>query len=150
VICRWEKNGLILDLMPTDEKILGFSNPWYMDAIKYKSSTIIDGMKVHHISAPYFIGTKLEAFETRGKNDYWSSHDFEDIISVIDGRIELQSEIVNTDISLRKYIKDRFTQLVNNEQFIEALPGYLPPDAASQKRLQSLKDKLQKLAELAL
>ena len=34
VICRWEKNGLILDLMPTDEKVLGFSNPWYMDAIK--------------------------------------------------------------------------------------------------------------------
>jgi len=67
VICRWEKNGLILDLMPTDEKILGFGNPWYHDAIKYKISTVLDGMIVYHISAPYFIATKLEAFATKRK-----------------------------------------------------------------------------------
>ena len=29
VICRWTKNALMLDIIPTDEKILGFSNRWY-------------------------------------------------------------------------------------------------------------------------
>jgi hypothetical protein len=146
VICRWEKNELILDFMPTDEKILGFGNPWYKDAIKYKTSTVLDDMIVYHISAPYFIATKLEAFATRGNNDYWSSHDLEDIISVIDGRSELQTEIYDTTPELRKFIQDKFTQLINDGQFIEALPGYLSPDPASQKRLKPLKEKLVKLA----
>jgi hypothetical protein len=29
VICRWYYDDAILDVMPTDEKILGFSNYWY-------------------------------------------------------------------------------------------------------------------------
>ena len=74
----------------------------------------------------------------------------ENIVSVIDGRIELQSEIIDTDIRLRKYLKDRFSRLLSDDQFIEALPGYLSPDFASQRRLQPLKEKLQKLAELTL
>lgn len=146
VICRWEKNGLILDFMPTDEKILGFGNPWYKDAIKHKSSTVLDGMTVYHISAPYFIATKLEAFATRGNNDYWYSHDLEDIISVIDGRSELQTEMDAMTPELIKFMQGKFTQLINDSQFIEALPGYISPDPASQKRLKPLKEKLVKLA----
>lgn len=34
VICRWYYNDAILDVMPTEEKILGFGNCWYKDAIK--------------------------------------------------------------------------------------------------------------------
>src|ERR1700690_2141589 len=31
VICRWRhrESGLAIDLMPTSEEVLGFSNPWY-------------------------------------------------------------------------------------------------------------------------
>ena len=28
-VCRWVRGGVILDVMPLDEKILGFSNLWY-------------------------------------------------------------------------------------------------------------------------
>ena len=146
VICRWEKNDLILDLVSADEKILGFSNPWYKDAIKHKTSTVLDDMILYHISAPYYIATKLEAFSTRGNNDYWSSHDLEDIISVIDGRAELQVELHAADPKLIKFIQLKFTRLINDDGFIELLPGYLSPDPASQQRLDSLKSKLAGLA----
>ena len=34
VNCRWRKGGLLLlDVMPTEERILGFSNRWYTPAI---------------------------------------------------------------------------------------------------------------------
>lgn len=33
-ICRWVHGDLILDLMPTDAAVLGFSNRWYLPAIK--------------------------------------------------------------------------------------------------------------------
>jgi hypothetical protein len=28
-ICRWRGHGILLDVMPTDERILGFGNMWY-------------------------------------------------------------------------------------------------------------------------
>lgn len=33
VICRWFYDDVTLDVMPTDEYILGFGNPWYKRAI---------------------------------------------------------------------------------------------------------------------
>jgi hypothetical protein len=33
-ICRWASEGMLLDVMPTDEKILGFSNRWYGPALR--------------------------------------------------------------------------------------------------------------------
>lgn len=146
VICRWQKNDLILDLMPTDKNILGFSNPWYKSAIQQKVSSELDDMTLYHISAPYFIATKLEAFISRGNNDYWSSHDLEDIISVIDGRIELYDEIKCSDPILVEFIQNKFQGMLNEEQFIEALPGYLPPDSASQERINLLKNRISQLA----
>jgi hypothetical protein len=32
-ICRWRQKKTILDVMPLDEKILGFSNRWYKPAL---------------------------------------------------------------------------------------------------------------------
>ncbi len=31
-ICRWKAGAIAVDLMPTDERILGFSNRWYAEA----------------------------------------------------------------------------------------------------------------------
>lgn len=33
-LCRWVKGELVLDLMPSDEKILGFANRWYADVVR--------------------------------------------------------------------------------------------------------------------
>ena len=33
-LCRWVHQGTILDVMPLDEKILGFSNRWYRAALE--------------------------------------------------------------------------------------------------------------------
>jgi hypothetical protein len=35
VFCRWHYDDVILDVMPTDEKILGFGNKWYKSAIQH-------------------------------------------------------------------------------------------------------------------
>jgi hypothetical protein len=33
VICRWKGHGLIVDVMPTEGHVLGFSNQWYPSAM---------------------------------------------------------------------------------------------------------------------
>ncbi len=35
-ICRWRNGELILDVMPLDERILGFSNRWYKEGFPVK------------------------------------------------------------------------------------------------------------------
>ena len=45
------------------------------------------------ITAPYFLATKIEAFESRGEGDFYGSHDLEEIITLLDGREFLFDEI---------------------------------------------------------
>ena len=86
-VCRWVRQSVILDLMPLDESILGFSNRWYRAAIPAaETHRIAADLDVRIVPAPYFIATKLEAFRGRGQGDIVASKDLEDIVSVLDGR----------------------------------------------------------------
>ena len=126
MVCRWHYEDVILDVIPTDEKILGFSNRWYKSAIQHSTQhTFSDDLYINVVTAPYFLATKLEAFKTRGNRDFLASHDFEDIISVIDGRKELVEEINVCDHSLKKYLSNSFHAIHNSRPFHDALPGHL-------------------------
>lgn len=133
-ICRWLSGDLILDLMPTDPSILGFGNPWYRPALENAQRTRIGEYEIWLITAPYFLATKLEAFRGRGMNDF-RSHDLEDIVTVIDGRPEIAGEVRLAAADLQKYLSEEFEALLSNRGFIDALPGHLLPDSASQQRL---------------
>ncbi len=146
IICRWTKNNLILDLIPTDEKILGFTNRWYAHAIQYSQKAIIENTVIHHISAVIFIATKLEAFYSRGKGDYFASHDLEDLIAIIDGRDELIDEIQDSPQDVIVFICQSISQFLRDNNFEDALAGLLPPDAAGQARLGRLIEKLNLIA----
>src|SRR5262249_50478798 len=132
-ICRWAHGEVRLDVMPTDERILGFSNRWYKSAMENAQSVRLEGeLFVRVVTAPFFLGTKLEAFKGRGKNDYFASHDLEDVIAVIDGRPSLLDEIRQGPEELTAYIAGETRRLMSNREFVDALPGYLLPDPASQ------------------
>ena len=148
-VCRWKCGSLTLDVMPLDEKILGFSNRWYRDAMQAAVAvSISENLKVRAITAPYFPGTKLEAFHARGQQDYFASHDLEDLIAVVDGRTALLNEVTEAPEGLRKFIGNSFRTLLTEPRFQDALPGYALPDAASQARIPLLRKCLESLAEL--
>jgi predicted nucleotidyltransferase len=142
-ICRWLNEDLILDLMPTDRLILGFSNIWYGPALEHAQRVRIQGTEIRLITAPYFVATKLEAFYGRGQNDFRMSHDLEDIVTVIDGRAELAGEIRAAPADLQEYLRREFAALLSNRDFLDALPGHLLPDAASQQRLGLVMKRMQ-------
>ena len=128
-----------LDLMPSQPGILGFHNRWYPLAIETAAQiTLPNGIDIRLITAPVFVATKFEAFHGRGNNDYLASHDLEDIITVVDGRQELAQEIDQADGELRRYIAAEINTLLEDHNFLMALPGHLPGDAASQARLPEL------------
>jgi hypothetical protein len=49
---------------------------------------------------------------------------------------------------LREYLALQFKALLRNTVFLDALPGHLQPDPASQERLTQLMEKLYKISEL--
>jgi predicted nucleotidyltransferase len=146
-ICRWVSGDLILDLMPTDPSILGFSNRWYRAASTHSEKTQIGEHEIRVIAAPYFLATKLEAFHGRGADDYRMSRDLEDVITVIDGRPELTEEIRQCEIELRQYLGHEFASLLSSGDFRDALPGFLLPDAASQQRIGLVVDRIRQIMD---
>lgn len=128
VICRWRhrEHHLQLDLMPTDPAILGFSNPWYDFATATASEFPIDQHRsIRLIGAPAFIATKLVAFQNRGRGDWLSSHDLEDILVVVDGRPELTDEVQASAPEVRDWIREQIGALLNEPRFVESLPGLI-------------------------
>lgn len=148
-VCRWQVDGVAVDLMSTQEEILGFANRWYRTGVATAQTlTLPTGVPIRVLRAPEFIATKLEAFYGRGGGDYLFSHDMGDIISVIDGRASLLSECQDSLAPLRVYLAAQFQHLLTARSFVDALPGHLPPDGASQARLPELLIKIQHISEL--
>jgi len=144
-VCRWVSGDLILDLMPTDSSILGFSNRWYRAALENSIRRRIGDYDIRIVTAPYFLAMKLDAFHGRGRNDFRMSHDLEDIVTVIDGRSEVVGEVHLASADLQKYLSDEFRALLSSHDFQEAVPGHLLPDTASQQRLSLVLNRMQKL-----
>ena len=147
-VCRWVVEGVLVDVMPTEGSILGFSNDWYPAAHAHAFEVTADGESLRVVSAPYFCATKLEAFADRGKGDLYH-HDLEDVLAVIDGRAELHAELVSSEDDVREYVSTRVAELLAMPAFLEALPGHLPGDEASQARLPLVEQRLRTIASLA-
>jgi hypothetical protein len=116
-----------------------------------RSATLIQlesGLSLKVAPAPHFLATKLEAFRGRGKGDYFASHDLEDLIAVIDGRESIVDDVTAAPVELRAFMAEGIRSFIADPRFLDALPGFLLPDEASQGRLTHLFDRLGTLARL--
>lgn len=104
--------------MPLDEKILGFSNRWYGAAMERATAVQLS-----------------EGLEIRGRRDYFASQDLADFVFVIAGRPEIVDELRAESTELVEYMRKEIARLLRTRGFIDALPGFLLPDAASQARI---------------
>lgn len=147
-LCRWTVDDILVDVMPIDPAILGFSNVWYAEAMAH--STVVtdsDGV-VRILDAPRFCATKLEAFASRGNHDYYH-HDIEDIIAVLDGRATFVEELEAAPSDLRHFLASALKGFLSDSAFADSLPGHLQPDDASQARLSQLKETLHAIASMS-
>ena len=66
-------------------------------------------------------------------------------MAVVDGRAELVDEIHSAPEDVRAYIAAEIRKLFATPEFLDALPGYLLPDQASQARVSILLERLEKI-----
>lgn len=103
---------------------------------------LLSGRQIRLISGPAFLATKLEAFATRGKGDLMSSHDFEDIINVLDGRPEIVDEVSLADDELSSYLATCFGNIVRHPDFENTLPGLVEFDELYAERVERVRERI--------
>jgi predicted nucleotidyltransferase len=120
VICRWRhrESGLAIDVMPTSEEVLGFSNPWYEVGIATAVELELpSGKRIRAVAPPVVVATKLAAWLGRGGGDVLTSLDVHDIIVLVDGRPELIDELAVQPEELRNYVANELTSLREVDYF---------------------------------
>jgi len=148
-ICRWRIGAIEVDLMPTDEAVLGFSNRWYAEAAATATRlTLPSGTAINLISAPAFLATKFEAFRTRGKADLLLSHDFEDIINVVEGRFSIVEEVDAGGAALRTYLSQQFASIIAAPDYTNVLPGLVAFDDLHSQRIERVRQRIAALAAM--
>lgn len=119
VVCRYQIKGIIVDIMPTNDESIGFSNIWYAPGFSESIQNEINGITIQILNSCYFIATKIEAFKGRGKNDGRTSHDFEDFIFIFENREEIWEELMACKDPLRTYFKNEFNKLIQHDNILE-------------------------------
>lgn len=121
-ICSYKFQDIAIDIMLADDSSFGVSNTWYKPGFNYlQTIELPDGISINILSSPYFLATKLEAFKDRGKNDFYGSHDYEDIIYLLDNRTTIVEEIIAADNKVNEYIRTELTAIKNHAQAEEIL-----------------------------
>ncbi len=142
-ICRWRRGDIVIDVVPTDGAILGFSSRWYRHAWDSAELHVVAGHEVRVVTAAMFVATKLDAFDDRGQRDYQASRDLEDVVAVVDGRAELVDEVARAPAEVRAYLAERIGRLLAEPTFVDAVVGHL---AGDEERLPIVIDRLRRLA----
>ena len=142
VICRWvhQDSGVLFDLMPVEQDVLGFTNRWYPYVFETAEPVALSpGVTIRLASAVAFVATKLEAYADRGGGDFLSSHDIEDVLNIIDGREELTAEMAAAPAELRQAVATAFHRLLTNPDFVNVLPGLIAEPERAGLVMQRLK-----------
>ena len=139
--CRWRLRNLKIDVMRASD------DRWFPDALKHaQTHQIADDVTIRTISLPFFLATKLEAFGDGRRGDYFSSHDIEDIVAVLDGRAAATAEVGAAPTGVRDFLRQRFRSLLADLDFVDAVAGHLPGDSASQARLPLVLSRMRAIA----
>lgn len=124
VICRFKFEDILIDVMSTKEIDWAPANPWFAPGFENLIKFNLDEVTIKILPVAYFLAAKFEAFSNRGR-DARTSPDFEDIVYILDNRIELVTEINSSPNDVKKYLKEELKKLVENDDLHEAIIGHL-------------------------
>ena len=103
----------------------------------------LDQEKINILSAPCFLATKFEAYKDRGGN-YRMSHDFEDIIYVLDNRVNIVNEILFDDPRVKDFLQEELKTVMDHRSSEEILSCHIHP-LALEGRLPIVNEKIDQI-----
>lgn len=77
-----------------------------------------------------------------------TSHDFEDIINVLEGRSTIVEEIRSASLPLKGYLSAACAQIIATPQFINTLPGLVAYDDLHEQRVSVVLQRIRAVAAM--
>lgn len=145
-ICNYLYDKIEVDIMPTENSPIGPSNQWYGVGMKDLWQIQVEGINIQILSAPCYLATKFEAFNNRG-SDYRTSHDFEDIIYVLDNRTTIVEEIKNSNNLIQNFLISEFKKINAHQSSEEIYSAHIHPLVIND-RLPILLTKINKIIQI--
>ncbi|MCF8274948.1 MAG: hypothetical protein K9I95_14070 [Flavobacteriaceae bacterium] len=142
-ICSYLYKEISVDIMPSKDGPMGPANKWYEVGFDNLWAVTIQGIEIKMLSTGCFLATKFEAFKDRG-TDYRTSHDFEDIIYVLDNRTTIVEEIKMEPESIRLFLKEELKKVYTKSNFEEIMSCHIHP-LIYQDRLPIITEKFENI-----
>ena len=144
-ICSYIYKDIPLDIMASDDGHMGPANRWYKVGFNNIQTVELEGVEVKILTAPCFLATKFEAFNDRG-GDHRMSHDYEDIIYVLDNRISIVEEIAADHPEIRAFLIAELNKILNHPASKEILSCHIHPFVL-EERLPLLRKKIEEIVQ---
>lgn len=125
VVCRFRYEDIKVDVMSTTEIGWAPANRWFAPGFQHRVPVQLDEISIHILPISYFLAAKMDAFYDRGKRDPRTSHDFEDIVYVLNYTSDLKPQIQGSDSKVREYLIEKFKDILTDRTKQEAVLGYL-------------------------
>jgi len=147
-ICSYKYKDIAVDVMASIDSMRGPTNRWYAIGFDSLEEVTIKGETIQILSAPCYLATKFEAYNHRGEDDYRTSHDFEDIIYVLDNRTTIVEEIKQSNDKVKKFLREELTKVLKSSYSEEILSAHLHP-LILEERYPMLLEKIKTITQLS-
>ncbi len=112
-VSQWLLGRIKIDALPADPDVFTFNNQWCAEAMRYAQRIDIGcGLRVNTISAPYYLGTKLNAFDRRGFGRFSKSKDIYDMLLIFAGHETIEADIEKqTSAGFKTFLWEKLTAI---------------------------------------
>jgi hypothetical protein len=125
VMCRFRYEDVKVDVMATEEIGWAPGNPWFAEGFKHCQVVSLDEVIISLLPLSYFLATKFSAFYDRGGEDPRTSHDFEDVVYLLNYTTNLKDIILESDEKVKLFLMKAFENILKDNVIQEAIIGNL-------------------------
>ncbi|OHD57236.1 MAG: hypothetical protein A2096_15110 [Spirochaetes bacterium GWF1_41_5] len=131
--------------MPTDEKILGFTNSWYKKGLVAGIAyPLPSGKEILVFTYEHLLCSKIEAFWSRGVGDTLGSKDMEDVVNLL-AFSSKADDLIKTDESILAHLAKEFRQLLDKQNYLDDISGFFLPDKKSQGKVKEVNELMSRI-----
>lgn len=114
-ICLFHLDQIEVDIIPMRMELI--MRPSRMLELGFQFAEpqqLTDDLEILSLSAPGLLAAKLEAFADRGVRDIHLSKDLEDIVALIDRRLDIAREVESAPEEMRRFIATAVPRLIGD------------------------------------
>jgi hypothetical protein len=142
-IVRWVYKGIFVDIIPDESSVVGYRTiEWFKEGREHvEKRKLPSGKEINILPLAYYLATKLESWKDRGRGDFLSSADMEDIIGIVDGNDNLD-QLLTAPAKVRKYVIKSLALLIDKEDFRRAVAGNIGFEVSASQRAKDVVEKI--------